>query len=118
LKNDCLLIEIESEVDFDIEDYADLMEAAKKLGKGRKFFNLIKIGPNTYPTIKAWKKSASEEGALFKLADAFVVSSLPQYFLSNLMLNIQKPAVPTKFFQNSAKAQKWLKNMQEELATT
>lgn len=115
LNEDHLLIEVNPEIDFDEKDYLDLMDAAMRIGNGKKFLNLIKVAPNTYPTVKAWKKSASEEGSIYKLADAFVVSSLPQYLMSNLMVSIKSPSVPTKFFQNTAKAQQWLKEMQESL---
>lgn len=46
--------------------------------------------------------------AEFILAEAFVISSLPQRILGNFYLNNFKPIVPAKVFTNKEEAREWL----------
>jgi len=42
------------------------------------------------------------------MADAFVIKSLSQKIVANLMIKINKPSVPTRFFDKIEDAEKWL----------
>ena len=112
LKNeDTLFIDIESEKDFSAQDFNELKQAAEHLGKGKKLYNIINVGEFTLPNKEAREISCSSEGSEFKKADAFIIHSMPQKILANLMLKINIPAVPTKFFSKIEDAEIWINNL-------
>ncbi|MCE3294860.1 MAG: hypothetical protein K0R65_574 [Crocinitomicaceae bacterium] len=111
LTEDILLIEIQPEKEFKLRDFNQLFEAAKQIGGGRKFYNLCIVGAHTLPSHKAREASTSKEGCIYKKADAFVIHSAAQKFVGNVYLKFHKPCVPTKFFTNREKAEKWLREM-------
>lgn len=108
---DQLRIVIEAERRFGLEDFQELKQAAFELGQGRRFYNLIEVGALTVPDKETRKVSSSKEGSVYKLADAFVINSLPQKVIGNLMLRLNQPAVPTRFFSNVEEAQAWINKL-------
>lgn len=53
-------------------------------------------------------------GALFTLADAFVITSVAQRILGNFYLNIVRPTLPTKIFTHVTAAEDWLLSFDDE----
>ncbi|MGV3630330.1 MAG: hypothetical protein ACO1O6_03950 [Bacteroidota bacterium] len=111
LTEDILLIEIKEEEDFKMHDFRQLYDAAKTIGNGKKFYNLVIVGLHTLPSHKAREASTSKEGSIFKMADAFVIHSISQKIVGNFYMNFHKPYVPTKFFTDRSKAEKWLEEL-------
>ena len=112
LKNEeTLFINIAAEKDFGAADFNELKSAAKKLGRGKRFYNIINVGEFTLPSKEAREISSSTEGSIYKKADAFVIHSLPQKIAGNLMLKINTPVVPTKFFSKIEDAERWINNL-------
>lgn len=111
---DTIFIDVEADQHFNIEDYEELSKAAEIIGKGNKMYNIINVGENTIPTKEAREKSCSEKGSIFKLADAFVILSLSQKIIARLMLNLNKPVVPTQFFNSLEEAEQWIKSLREK----
>jgi hypothetical protein len=109
--NETLLINIEAEKEFNVEDFIELTNAAEELGNGRRFYNLINVGALTLPNKEARELSCSLEGSAYKKADAFVINSLPQKIMANVLLKINRPTVPTKFFSQIDEAEKWLQSL-------
>ena len=105
--NDTLLINIESDHEFNASDFNELKLAAAKIGEGKKFYNIINVGEYTLPDKEARELSCSRLGSIYKKADAFVIKSLPQKIVGNLMLKINLPVVPTKFFTKIEEAEEW-----------
>lgn len=103
-----LEIDIKQDEVLNANDMKDLINAAYKLGGGKKYKNLINVGEFTVPDLKAIKLSCSKSGSKYKVADAFVIHTLSQKIVANFYLKNQKPVVPTKFFNNSKDAEKWL----------
>jgi hypothetical protein len=114
-EDDVLLINVEKGKDFKLEDFNQLKKAANQLGKGRKFFNIIKIGTLTSPNEEAMEASCSVDGAEYKYADAFVISTLAQKLLGNLYMKYKKPTVPTRFFANIEAADKWIEELKQSI---
>jgi len=108
-EDDILQINIKSDNEFTIFDFNELMDAAKEVGKGQKFLNLVIVGSNTLPDNESRIASCSESGSVYKMADAFVIKSLAQTLIANFYMKINKPFVPTKFFKNEQDALIWLK---------
>lgn len=103
-----LLIDIKKDESFNINDMWELIEAARKIGNGRRFLNLIIVGAHTVPDEASRILSTSDEGSIYKIADAFVISSLLQVIVSNIYMKFHSPSVPTKFFKNVTDAENWL----------
>jgi hypothetical protein len=112
LKNkETLFIDIQAEKEFNVEDFRELKSAAEELGEGKKFYNLINVGDLTIPDKEARELSCSKEGSAYKKADAFVINSLPQKIMANLMMKINTPIVPTQFFNSLEEAESWLQSL-------
>ena len=111
MEKDVLLIEIEEEKDFGIKDFLQLKDAAFTFGKGRKYFNIIDVGIYTMPDSESRLESASENGSEYKKADAFVIYSLAQKIIGNFYLKLNKPTVPTKFFNTIEAAKLWINEL-------
>lgn len=112
LRDDGILqIEIKHDTYFEVDDADELIDAAKEIGGGKRFLNLIFPGKGTLLDSAARKYSSSEDGSIFKLADAFVISSLAQRLIANFIIKAEKPAVPTAFFLNEKDAIAWLKSL-------
>src|ERR1700752_255187 len=107
-EDDILLINIRKDESFNVRDMWELIEAARQIGNGRRFLNLIVVGAHTVPDEASRILSTSEEGSIYKIADAFVISSLIQLMVSNVYMKFHKPSVPTKFFKNVQDAENWL----------
>lgn len=111
LNEDTLHIDIKADETFEKSDAEELIEAAFKIGHGKKFKNLIIIGEYTLADTEAIKLACSEEGSRYKLADAFVIHTPSQKFLANIYMRFFKPIRPTKFFSERSKAEEWLKSL-------
>lgn len=107
-EDNILVIEIKSDESFNIRDMWELINAAQKIGQGKRFLNLIIVGAHTVPDEESRVLSTSMEGSIYKIADAFVINSLPQILVANFYMKFNKPSVPTKFFKNVRDAEKWL----------
>jgi len=107
-EDDVLLIDIKKDEAFGINDMWDLIEAARKIGNGKRFLNLIIVGAHTTPDESSRILSTSVEGSIYKIADAFVINSLSQVLVANFYMKFNKPYVPTRFFKNVKDAEKWL----------
>lgn len=114
VSEDTLFIDIEPDKKFDVEDFYELKRAALQLGEGKSFYNIIKVGAFTLPTRKAREISCSLEGSYYKIADAFIVNTLPQKIMCRVMMKINKPVVPTQCFDSVQQAQNWLKQLKSE----
>lgn len=114
ISQDTLYIEIVPDREFEIKDFHQLMDAAYKIGRGKKFYNLINVGEYTTPNHDARVASTSEVGSIYKLADAFVIHSIPQKVISNFYMSFHKPAVPTRFFTSIEAANEWLDEIKNE----
>lgn len=114
LSEDTLYIDILPDSEFELKDFHQLMDAAFQIGQGKKFYNLINVGEYTTPNHEARVASTSEEGSIYKLADAFVIHSTPQKFISNFYMSFHKPAVPTRFFTSIEAATEWLDEIKKE----
>lgn len=107
-EDDILQIEIKKDESFGVRDMWELIEAARIIGNGRKFLNLVIVGAHTVPDEESRILSTSEEGSIYKIADAFVINSFPQILIANMYMKFHKPSVPTKFFKNTKDAERWL----------
>lgn len=61
------------------------------------------------PSKESREYLAKKESLPYSLADAYVINSFPQKIAANFYLKVNKPARPTKMFNNREDALIWLK---------
>lgn len=111
---DILFIDIDKNETFEKRDFVELRMAARKIGAGQKFYNIINVGEFTLPNKEAREASSSISGCAFKMADAFVVKTMAQRIMATMMMKINKSAVPTKVFSNINDAENWIDNLKKQ----
>jgi hypothetical protein len=92
----------------------ELEEAVEKITKGVVHKSLRIAGSFSHIDIEVMKYLSRGRGTLFTLADSFVIHSFSQKILANFYLNINKPILPTKFFNKIEEADAWLQALNRE----
>lgn len=90
-------------------DAAGMVDAAGKLGGGKKHPILIVAGKYAMADKETREFAASEAGNRYTIAGAFVIRSLAQWILGNAYIKVNKPLTPTALFYTEEDAVKWLK---------
>jgi hypothetical protein len=105
-----LKIVITKEEEILISDIENYLEAVNIAGKGKLFCNMIVV--NHYVTIDSATRKfmASKKCLSHTVADAFVVNSIALKIIGNFYIQMDKPARPTKIFNNENDAFVWLKS--------
>ena len=93
---------------FTREDLIDVLIGAKQLGNGKKLANLITVGAYTTADKETREMSVQPGYCKYRIADAFVVTTLSQSIVANFYLKVNKPPIPTHFFKTEEEAVKWL----------
>ncbi|MFY8184941.1 MAG: hypothetical protein ACOVLD_02635 [Bacteroidia bacterium] len=101
-------VEFAEDVDFEISDMQDLIEAEKELG-GKKLPVLVLCEPTTNTNVELMNYISRNKNNPYSAADAFVISSISQSILANFYSKINRPERPTKFFTKREEALEWLK---------
>lgn len=90
----------------DVWESRDLSVAYKP---GSKFYVLMEGEENSSVSSGARRAAASEEYFKYVAALALCSDKMMESILGNLFLKVNKPRVPTKFFDSREKALEWLK---------
>lgn len=112
--HDDLLIEFKVKKNVTLQE-SDVWESRDlSLGylPGSKFLVLMEADENADYSADARKAGASAEYAKHVKAVALCSSKLHENIVGNLYLKINKPIVPTRFFDSRDKAIEWLKGFQ------
>lgn len=80
---------------------------------GRKFFVLFEGDEDASVSGDARRVGASEEYAKHVAALALFSNKMHEIIIGSLFLKINRPKVPTKFFDNREEAIAWLRNLQK-----
>ncbi|WP_027418075.1 DUF7793 family protein [Crocinitomix catalasitica] len=111
-KSKIIYIDIQPNVVFEKDDFNELFDAVQLLGNGNRYYHIIKVGQHTLPHKDARELSSSKEGSVFKKADAFVVSTMAQKIMVDIMTKINRPVVPTKAFSTVKAAKIWINSLE------
>ena len=92
---------------FDLEETANIQT---ELSNGEKFYLIVDCRNISLGHIdrEVFKVGASNVKLPNKVAEAFIVNSLPIKLLLNFYLRVFKPVFPTKSFNDEASAEKWI----------
>ena len=105
------IIEIHStdHFEYDVKHVLENYDYIKKLKTTEKALILNVVGYNATMTKEVREYVAKGYHQSFIKAEAFVIKSLAHKLLANFYLKINKPIVPTGFFNSKVDAEKWLK---------
>ncbi len=101
------LVELSTNIEFDVEDMKMLVKAEEKLG-GKRFPVLVVCPATANTNIHLMRHLKENKNNPFSVADAFVIAATSQAILGNFYLKINKPERPTKFFNREVDALEWL----------
>lgn len=109
--HDDLLIEfkVKRNVKLQEKDIWESRDLSVQAFPGKKFFVLFEAEENFDASADARKAGASEEYAKHVAALALCSNKLHETIMGNLFLKINRPRVPTRFFDNRDKALAWLR---------
>ena len=96
------------DVDVTLEELKLVNAAAKELGGGKKYPNLVTMGKYTSITKEAREYMTTEECNDHTLADAFVLVSFHQRLLASYFLRFNKLSNTIRLFDDEASAVTWL----------
>lgn len=109
--HDDLLIEfnVKRNVTLQASDVWESRDMSVNYIPGKKFFVLFEGDENADVSADARRAGASVEYTKHVAALALFSQKLHEKIIGNLFLKINKPLVPTKFFDDREKAIQWLK---------
>ena len=104
-----ILFEINSKVDFGLEQMLEVREANAELSKGKPYAVLMISGEFVNFTPEAKAASASPEHTQNRVALAILQTSMAMGLLTSMYLKINKPVGKTKAFSDREGAMNWLR---------
>lgn len=110
--HDDLLIEfkVKKNVKLQEKDIWESRDLSVQAFPGKKFFVLFEVEDNFDVSADARKAGASEEYSRHVAALALYSNRMHETIMGNLFLKINRPRVPTHFFDNREKAIAWLRS--------
>jgi hypothetical protein len=94
---------------YNLKELKEIISGFEKILGPKRYPILYVAGDYTSISREAREFGASEEGTRCSLAEAVVIKSLAQKLLADLYLKLNKPVVPTRFFNSKKEAEIWLK---------
>ncbi|MBL7889359.1 MAG: hypothetical protein JNL24_07405 [Bacteroidia bacterium] len=107
-KDGVIFVSVKANIEIDIKEVKQVVNALETIFEGKKFPLLIVTGEYTLPTPEARAYIATPESDPYASAEAYVVKSLSQKLVGNVYLSFNKPARPTRIFNSEEKALEWL----------
>ncbi len=109
--HDDLLIEfkVKKNVKLLDKDIWESREQSMNYMPGKKFYVLFEVEEGFDVSADARRAGASEEYSKHVAAVALCSNRLHEKIIGNLFLKVNNPIVPTRFFDDRAKAIEWLK---------
>lgn len=95
--------------EFAVDDLMDIINGLYRIGKGKKFLNLMTFEKFFIVEKEVRSVAATEIGSKYSAADAIVVKSTALKLLVNLYIAFNKPNRPTRMFDLEDKAVEWLR---------
>lgn len=92
----------------DLETAKGIIKSRLQISMGKKYPVLIKIQSINGSTKEARNLFASEEGSKEVSAVAIYIDSIVDKMIATVFINMNKPKIPTKIFNNEIKALIWL----------
>ena len=94
--------------EFSVNDLKLLVKSQEELGC-QKLPVLVICKEHSATNVELLRELSKNKNNPYSKADAFVISSMAQKIFANFYLKISTPERPTKFFNDTTEAIKWLK---------
>jgi hypothetical protein len=108
IEGDILRIQFKPDCYVDVKEYEENLAAYKKLMPAEKVYLLTIAPPGANLSPEVRDKFSTAERSAFKIAEAFVIKSLPHKIIANFITKVQRPKHLLKFFDSEKKALAWL----------
>lgn len=95
-------------VELNVDDVREMREVYLRFSEGQPFAILLDASNNFTPGEEARALIASKEYTDKRIAAAFVTNSVANKLFGNFFIKFNRPATPTKMFNNEAAAYEWL----------
>lgn len=106
--DDVIKIRLYDDIDFELKQADELLNAIKQLTAGKKFYLLTITNDSFTATSEVREYVAKNIASTGVVANAICIKSLPIRFIINAYVKINKPNVPTKTFNSENLAMKWI----------
>lgn len=100
--------------EYTMKETEELERAVEKMTGGVTHKSLRIAGKFSNIDVDVMKYLSRGRGTLFTLADSFVLQSLAHKIIANFYLRINKPVLPTRFFNKIEEAEAWLQSLNNE----
>jgi hypothetical protein len=94
---------------YTLQNLKDITNVKAKICAGKKFPLLVISAPFANIDKDAREFMASAQNTQYASAEAFVINSLGHKILANFYLKVNKPGIPTRFFNEQSAAEEWLR---------
>ncbi|MGZ3865725.1 MAG: DUF7793 family protein [Bacteroidia bacterium] len=101
-------------IEYTMKETEELERAVEKMTGGVTHKSLRIAGKFSNLDVDVMKYLSRGRGTLFTLADSFVLQSLAHKIIANFYLRINKPVLPTRFFNKLEEAEAWLQSLDNE----
>ncbi len=98
----------------DVAEINEMLVYVQEFLGPKEHYAVVDFGGNLSSSTEARQIYAdSEYIQKYRIADAFLVKSLPVRLIANFFINVTKPKVNTRLFTDEAKAVKWLETLKK-----
>jgi hypothetical protein len=98
----------------DVEEMKKMLESAVTFTEYNQYYAIIDTTNDSDSTKDAREYYSNNEFNKYRLADAFIVKSLPLRMVINFFIRMNKPKVPTKMFTTKEQAIDWISELKEK----
>ncbi|MCD6018934.1 MAG: hypothetical protein K0S53_2055 [Bacteroidetes bacterium] len=105
---DVVKVRLFDDIDFEIKEAGELLNAIKQLTAGKKFYLLTQTNESFTATSEVREYVAENIASTGIIANAICLKSLPIRFIINAYVKFNKPNVPTKTFNSESTALEWI----------
>lgn len=109
-----LFFRVKQDIEVDVREIKEMLRYAEEVMGPKRHFAVIDFGVSFLSTSEARSLYAqSPYIQKYRIADAFIVRSLPLRIVANFFINVTRPKVKTRLFTDETLAIEWLKKIRE-----
>lgn len=107
-----LFLKVKQDITIDVAEINEMIDYVKEFVGSKKHFAVIDFGESVNSSNESRKVYAESNYLLeFRLADAFIVRSLPIKLVANFFIRVTQPSIKTKSFTSEAAAKEWIESL-------
>ncbi|MES2567851.1 MAG: hypothetical protein V4565_13345 [Bacteroidota bacterium] len=111
--DDLIKVVLFDDIDFEIKDAIELLQAFKELTAGNKYYMLTITNDSFNATSEVREYVAKNISSTGIIANAILIKSLPIRLIINAYVIFNKPNIPTKTFNTESVALEWIEDIRK-----